>query len=305
MAHDVGQFIYKLSGFVLTNNVETTSNVEQAAALDTIQTQNGNIAPNIANINDEEAGAKNVREISGTLKSIGDSNVTAAAEYLLGADHEPMVWQESPSLALIVWPILKFLFLTIVAFSAVAYVETIYLSKSGPRPTAVEEHQLATDLPSKPAIDQSKKRSKTDIEAAHQARSAWNAMAQARENLSKRAAGWASFRWIEWARNGFVGILLLALLERFARIKTTRYRMSTQRLILDRGILSRTSIPIELHKLSGAIIHQPFLLRLFKTSNVHVSGILLEGLRNAELVRDLIRNAGQMEAQRTDKIRWR
>jgi hypothetical protein len=48
----------------------------------------------------------------------------------------------------------------------------------------------------------------------------------------------------------------------------------------------------------------PFSPRLFGRANLWV-GLWLSGIRNAEAVRDLIRNAGQIEAGRIDKARFR
>jgi hypothetical protein len=48
----------------------------------------------------------------------------------------------------------------------------------------------------------------------------------------------------------------------------------------------------------------PFFPRLFERANLWV-GLWLSGIRNAEAVRDLIRNAGQIEAGRINKARFR
>lgn len=288
----------------MSNNSDVVPNSDLATTLAAMHAQKGSGTPMVA-IFGEETGAQDVREVSGTLKSIGDSSVTAVAGHILSADHEPMVWQESPSLVLMVWPTLKFLFLTAVALFALVVVQTSIEKNAGPQLTNAEYEKLAAPLPLESVVEKSKKRSKAEIEAVKQTKAARTALAQEQALLSKRAEGWKNFRYYEWARNAFLAYLFYKLAQRFAQLKTTRYRMSSQRLILDRGILSRTSVPVELHNLGQAVIHQPLLLRLFKVSNVYVSGILLEGLRNAELVRDLIRGAGQLEAQRTDKIRWR
>jgi hypothetical protein len=70
---------------------------------------------------------------------------------------------------------------------------------------------------------------------------------------------------------------------------------------------TRVSVSYEIHQLGDAVIHSPILLRLFSRGNLTITGqqICLSGIRKPEAVRDLLRNAGQGEAQRMDKVRWR
>lgn len=248
---------------------------------------------------------QDVRNVAGTLGTIGNSKVTSEAAYILGADREPMVWQESPSLALMLSPLIGW---TIVALAAIfiVYAQAVSVEgKVGPRLTSQETAMLHSPLPAVATASKAKKRTKAEIEADNQAQNERKAAVEQRAALANRQEGWKDFIWYEWARNAVLVYVAYRLLRRLAELKTTRYRMSSQRLIVDRGVLSRVSVPFELHKFGDAVIHQPLLLRLCGVSNVHVSGLRLEGLRNAELVRSLIRSGGQLEAQRTDKIRWR
>ena len=59
--------------------------------------------------------------------------------------------------------------------------------------------------------------------------------------------------------------------------------------------------------MGDAVIVKPLLLRIFGVSNLEIAKppVKLYGLRNAEYVRDILRQGGQMEAQRVDKIRFR
>jgi hypothetical protein len=59
--------------------------------------------------------------------------------------------------------------------------------------------------------------------------------------------------------------------------------------------------------MAPAVITRPLLLRLVGTGNLTISPpfIVLRAIRNPEVVRDLIRDFGQSEASRMDKIRWR
>ena len=59
--------------------------------------------------------------------------------------------------------------------------------------------------------------------------------------------------------------------------------------------------------MGDAVIVKPLLLRIFGVSNLEITNppVKLVGLRNAEYVRDILRQGGQLEAQRVDKIRFR
>jgi hypothetical protein len=94
---------------------------------------------------------------------------------------------------------------------------------------------------------------------------------------------------------------------RAGQIRCTRYRMTTQRLEVRSGLCNRTSVPYEIHRLSDAVISSSLLLRVFGRENLTIlsPAICLTGIRNAEVVRDLLRNAGQIEATRLEKVRWR
>jgi hypothetical protein len=91
------------------------------------------------------------------------------------------------------------------------------------------------------------------------------------------------------------------------KLKTTKYCASSQRLIVEEGSLHSVNRPYELHELGDAVIVKPLLLRLFGVSNLEITKppVKLYGLRNADYVRDLLRQGGQMEASRVDKIRFR
>lgn len=252
---------------------------------------------------EHQPATHSVEDVGGALGQIGNGRVGGAANAILGAEHEPMVWQESPSLALMAGPALKYLVLSmIMAVGMLTYASRLE-TQHGARPSAEELAVLAAPVPAVVVPDKPGK-SKTDS-AAGKRTGEQQALSRQREAIATREAAWKGVRWLEWARNASLAYFAMQCLLLFARLKTTRYRMSSQRLIIDHGILNRTSWPIELHSLGSAVVRQPLLLRFFKVANLHVSGLTLQGLRNAELVRDLIRNAGQMEAQRMDKIRWR
>ena len=106
---------------------------------------------------------------------------------------------------------------------------------------------------------------------------------------------------------GFAGLFTILLLVYLLKLKTTRYSASSQRLIVEEGSLHSVNRPYELHQLGDAVIVRPLLLRPFGVSNLVITQphVELYGLRNADYVRDILRQSGQLEAQRIDKIRWR
>jgi hypothetical protein len=92
---------------------------------------------------------------------------------------------------------------------------------------------------------------------------------------------------------------------RFWEIRSTKYRMTSQRLEVTAGLFNQKTVTYELHQMPAGQIARPFLLRLVKTGNLSIGGIQLKGIRNPEVVRDMLRDFGQREASRLDKIRWR
>ena len=61
---------------------------------------------------------------------------------------------------------------------------------------------------------------------------------------------WALYRWLE--------------------VKTTTYKLTTERLIAERGILNKTTDTLELYRVRDLQVTQPFWTRLFGLENVHL-----------------------------------
>ena len=129
----------------------------------------------------------------------------------------------------------------------------------------------------------------------------------------------------------FVGAIQIGL--NLLGLSSTRYRATTQRLELTDGMLHQQTRTYETHQLGDAVITSPFLMRFFGLSvltvrhqygtedgRAHLTRIFapppadyiprvitLVGLdqRECVIVRDLLRGTGQLESERTDKIRWR
>jgi hypothetical protein len=112
-------------------------------------------------------------------------------------------------------------------------------------------------------------------------------------------------------RNGWVSFLLLFaaaihILLRYYEISRTAYKLSSQRLEVTSGLFNRLTVAFEVHQLGDAVIYRPFYLDHFQVANVQIAGgPTLFGVANPEMVRDVLREFGQIEASRLDKYRWR
>ena len=72
----------------------------------------------------------------------------------------------------------------------------------------------------------------------------------------------------------FVSCLLVVpipwALYRWLAVKTTTYELTTERLITERGILSKTKDTLELYRVRDLQVTQPFWIRLFGLENIHL-----------------------------------
>jgi hypothetical protein len=91
------------------------------------------------------------------------------------------------------------------------------------------------------------------------------------------------------------------------KLRCMSYRLSSQRLEITQGVLNQKTVTWEVHQLGSSEISSPLTLRLFQRSTLVITNpfIELSGIRESRRVRDFLRNTGQSEAQRVDKIRWR
>ncbi|MDX1952419.1 MAG: PH domain-containing protein [Verrucomicrobiota bacterium] len=96
----------------------------------------------------------------------------------------------------------------------------------------------------------------------------------------------------------FVGVLL--------SVKSTQYELTTERLRITTGILTKRTEEMELYRVRDATLVQPFLLRLFGKGNIEIiavdastSAVCIEGISQAAAVRESLRHA--IEECRTRK----
>jgi len=226
---------------------------------------------------------------------IGNARVTSVAQQVLNYDPEAMIWQDSPSLAVMLSNVLKWVILFIVWLAAVAYFAHAPVPVA---PASTPETVAETTKPVKKNSQGKHSKSKSaDVVSSHIDETAKTSSKMSDQELTR-------FGIIA------VGILVfffkaLGLIKRALSLRSIRYSMTSQRLKIESGIFSKTSNIYELHVLGSGQMSTPFFMGLFGRSNLYVSGLWLVGIRNAEAVRDLIRNAGQIEASRVDKARFR
>lgn len=227
-----------------------------------------------------------------THTDIGDARVTSVAQQVLNYDPEAMIWQDAPSLACMLSNVLKWAILFAVWLAALSYL--------APAPVV--------SLPAPDVVAEAKPVKKGAAARNAKARAAEAAAAQAADNaaLAKQASDRAAIRFWTLVLGVLVFVLkFFGMIKRALQLRSIRYSMTSQRLKIESGIFSKTSNVYELHALGSGQVHMPFFMRMFGRSNLYVSGLWLVGIKNAEAVRDLIRNAGQIEASRVDKARFR
>ena len=255
-----------------------------------------------------------VKAGTGVISDIGNNNITERAENIRYSTDEAMIWQEAPSLALLVPRALKYIFLWLLVFAACAIANRVAGGNPAAR-SALEQNgvRVTSSTPRHTAHKKSRRAAAAeDATASPDAAPSTSDDASTpppdtTDGTSQPAPGWTLGRILFLVKVAFAALYALLLLLYFFRLKTTKYSASSQRLIVEEGTWHSVNKPYELHQLGDAVILKPAILRLFEVSNLVITTphIELYGLRNAEYVRDILRQGGQLEAQRADKIRFR
>ncbi len=255
-----------------------------------------------------------VQAASGVLGNIGDNAVTGRAESIRYSTDEEMIWQESPSLALLVPRLIKYAILMAIVLIACAVGRGVVgsnpaaqaaLERGGIRATAEGRSAgPARRLGHKPRSGHRAAEAAADGNSSD---GTSEAVPETPRSEPGNEAGLGLDRILLLIKLGFGGLFTLLLLLYLLKLKTTKYCASSQRLIVEEGSWHSENRPYELHRLGDAVIQRPLLLRMMGVSNLVIIAphIELYGLRNADYVRDILRQGGQLEAQRVDKIRWR
>ncbi len=237
----------------------------------------------------QAAATAPVRHMAGVVTDMGSGLVTSRAEAIRHQTDEEMIWREKPSL-LILAPQALFYGLILACLLALnswmaAQAEQREAALSPP----ASDHVAVAPHPMKKALKAAARKAPHPAEGP------------SGQDLHSQAQ---LLSWLTW---GIAALLGGRLLIRFVRLKVTTYSASSQRLFVESGILRNVNRPHELHLLGDATIVKPLLMRPFGIAHMAIgfNGLQLLGLRNAAYVRDILRNSGQLEAQRVDKIRWR
>lgn len=249
---------------------------------------------------------------SPVLGDIGENAVTGRAEYIRNSTDEEMIWQETPSLALLLPRFVKYAVMMAILFFACSAVKN-FVGQNLYAQAALEHAGIHNSGESRSAG--------TTRRAGHKPRSGRHAADPSADAASSDSTTDAASdldtprpepandldRILASVKLCFAGLFTLLFLVYVLKLMTTKYCASSQRLIVEEGSLHSVNRPYELHQLGDAVIEKPLLLRFFGVSNLEIAKppVKLVGLRNAEYVRDILRQGGQLEAQRVDKIRFR
>src|SRR6185436_6329397 len=95
---------------------------------------------------------------------------------------------------------------------------------------------------------------------------------------------------------GLAAIPVLYAFSRWLQIKCQRYHLTTERLRLRSGVLSRKTDEIELYRVKDYVLLEPFWLRLFGLSNISLTTtddanplVLIRAVPEGDNLRDQIR----------------
>lgn len=259
-------------------------------------------------VNVDKPATASVTLGQGVVTDIGNSNITERAEQIRYSTDESMIWQESPSLALLVPRAVKYAIFLAILFVLCNVARGVVGGNPAAR-TALAQQGIQASAPAPAHRAHKAKRHAAnpddDGAAAAPASDASTMPADATDGDSPR--GLSLNRIFFWIKSGFTMLYLLLFLNYWFQLKATKYCASSQRLIVEEGAWHAVNRPYELHQIGDAVIEKPALLRMFNVANLIVTQprIELKGLRNAEYVRDILRQSGQLEAQRVDKIRYR
>ncbi len=248
-----------------------------------------------------------VESLDGVMFDIGRNAITERAQKIRYATDEDMVWQASPSLILLVPRILRYTLSMIAIVWICSYISD-WEKEMEAKNQAFQNAARAAALRLQQQAAQTKKlggklsKTKANVQP-NPAPTPVPPITSPQPSTLSESLG----KFLLWGELSFLGFFLLRLGWYALYLRTTKYSVSSQRLVIESGVLHSLNTPFELHVMSNAVITKPLLLRPFGLGNIVIAQprLVLLGVRNTELVRDLLRQGGQLEAQRVDKIRWR
>jgi len=114
---------------------------------------------------------------------------------------------------------------------------------------------------------------------------------------------------IKWITIALLGIALvppvIALPLAVARLKSTQYKVTNQRILIEQGVISKSLIEIDMRSVDDTEFHQTFLERIFGIGEVWVVStdkiapkMVLHGIHDPRKTRELIRANAYQASQR-------
>jgi membrane protein YdbS with pleckstrin-like domain len=98
---------------------------------------------------------------------------------------------------------------------------------------------------------------------------------------------------------------VMGLLQAWARIKNTHYRITNQRIVIQSGVLSRSLEEIDMRSIDDIEFNQPLLERLFGIGQIFIVStdkvaprLSLQGIHDPLKIRELIRSNAYQVSQR-------
>jgi len=97
----------------------------------------------------------------------------------------------------------------------------------------------------------------------------------------------------------FIGLMIIPLIILFFKwlqVKFRFYELTTQRIKITRGILSKRTDELELYRVNDVTLIEPFFLRMFGVGNIQITTadastpqLTLEGIKDARSLREELR----------------
>ncbi len=120
--------------------------------------------------------------------------------------------------------------------------------------------------------------------------------------LGMRASDLSWPRWVAWVPLAVGALLLLVV---WFRVKSCRYRLTTQRLLVQRGWWAKHLNELELYRVKDVVVHQGFLSRLLGYGTITVlsdddstPAVALAGIAGPIIVKEMIRTQYRAARQR-------
>lgn len=96
-----------------------------------------------------------------------------------------------------------------------------------------------------------------------------------------------------------------ALITSIAQIRNTYYKVTNQRILIERGVLSKSLQEIDMRSIDDTEFHQSFLERIFGVGEISIvftdkiaQNVVLHGIRDPRSTRELIRATAYQLSQR-------